>query len=241
MFVIIRHIVLNNGELTEFRHSIDSLSTNVDIISQQQLRRIKWLNGFLKCRNRPSEKLRKVIKLTKTFESLPFNPRREIDPNLIDIFHLRPHEIWWKSKSYNLQLDLLPVSLIPKVRILFGLYIVVLLYFLTIGGHKNCSNWSKTSFILFTPIHRTMTLFSSSQFFFKNNGPSSASFPFIFDFSSSHYNSYNKYMWKSPSRGWDPNSQPSEHQTPPITTRPWLPVNSLHSSHCEFESWCLGI
>ena len=93
--------------------------------------------------------------------------------------------------------------------------LVVQLYFLTIGGHKNCSNWSKTSFILFTPIHRTMTLFSSSQFFFKNNGPSSASFPFIFDFSSSHYNSYNKYIWKSPSRCWDPNSQPSEHETPP--------------------------
>ena len=40
-----------------------------------------------------------------------------------------------------------------------------------------------------------------------------------------HFNFYNKYVKKCPSsiRYWDSNTQPIEHETPPITTRPGLP------------------
>ena len=51
------------------------------------------------------------------------------------------------------------------------------------------------------------------------------SFSFIFAFSNKHYNFYNKYMWiKCPSSiwCWDLNPRPSEHESPPITTRPGL-------------------
>ena len=61
------------------------------------------------------------------------------------------------------------------------------------------------------------------------NGPSSASFSYIFVFSNKHYNSYNKCMWKilCSSSIWcrDSNPQSLEHQSPPLTTRPGLPPN----------------
>ena len=54
-----------------------------------------------------------------------------------------------------------------------------------------------------------------------NNGPFSASFLFISDYS---YNKqaqfYNKLMWKMTIPYWDSNSQPLERQPSPITTRP---------------------
>ena len=61
-------------------------------------------------------------------------------------------------------------------------------------------------------------------FFIIKNGPSTASFSFIFVLSNKHYNFYNKYMWKNvrPSsiRRWDSNPWPLEHESPTITTRP---------------------
>ena len=39
--------------------------------------------------------------------------------------------------------------------------------------------------------------FEGCGFFFSKNGPTSASFSFIFVFSNKHYNSHNKYMWKN--------------------------------------------
>ena len=58
------------------------------------------------------------------------------------------------------------------------------------------------------------------------NGPSQASFWFIFVFSNKHYNFYNKYMLKNVHpvyRALDLNPRPSEHESPPTTTRPGLP------------------
>ena len=52
-----------------------------------------------------------------------------------------------------------------------------------------------------------------------------ASFSFIFVLSNKNYNFYSKYMWKCPSSiwCWNSNPRPSEHESPPITTRPGLP------------------
>ena len=54
-------------------------------------------------------------------------------------------------------------------------------------------------------------------------------FSIIFVFSNKHYNSYNKYMWKmlwpSSILRQDSNTRPSEHESPPITTRPGLLPN----------------
>ena len=63
------------------------------------------------------------------------------------------------------------------------------------------------------------------QGFFKN-GPTPASFLFIFVFSNKHYKFYNKYECeKCPSsiRHRDSNSQPSDYESPPLTTKPGLP------------------
>ena len=64
----------------------------------------------------------------------------------------------------------------------------------------------------------------SFQSFF--NGPFPASSSFIFVFSNKHYN-----VKKCPSsiRWWDSNTQPSVHESPPITTKPGLPPNSFQS------------
>ena len=57
--------------------------------------------------------------------------------------------------------------------------------------------------------------------YFSLNGPSSASFLIIFVFSDKHYNAHNKYMsCPSSIRRQDLNPRPSEHESPPITTRP---------------------
>ena len=60
------------------------------------------------------------------------------------------------------------------------------------------------------------------------NGPTPASFLLIFVFSNKHYKFYNKYECeKCPSsiRHRDSNSQPSDYESPPLTTRPGLPPN----------------
>ena len=70
-------------------------------------------------------------------------------------------------------------------------------------------------------------------FYFFKYGPSQASFQFIFDFSSKHYNFYNKLCEKCPSsiRCWDSNPQPSEHEPTPLTTRSaLLPKDELFVS-----------
>ena len=63
----------------------------------------------------------------------------------------------------------------------------------------------------------------SCKRFFLKNGPSSAYFSLIFVLSNTHYNSYNKYMWKmlcpSSIRCWDSNPRPSEYESPFITNR----------------------
>ena len=43
-----------------------------------------------------------------------------------------------------------------------------------------------------------------------------------------HYNFFNKYMWKM-SMCWDSNPRLSEHESPPITTRPGLPPDCIYS------------
>ena len=61
-----------------------------------------------------------------------------------------------------------------------------------------------------------------------------ASFSFIFAFSIKHYNFYNKCVKKCPSSiwYWDSNSLHSKHESPPITTRSWLPpIHSIISMH----------
>ena len=72
---------------------------------------------------------------------------------------------------------------------------------------------------------------SSSCFYkilniFLKNGPTPASFSFIFVFSNTHYNLFIQQMnvKKCPSslRCQDSNSRPLEHESPPITTRPGL-------------------
>ena len=58
------------------------------------------------------------------------------------------------------------------------------------------------------------------------NGPTPASFSFIFVFSDTHYNFYNNKNAKNcPSSiwCWDLNSRPLEYESPTITTRPGLP------------------
>ena len=66
---------------------------------------------------------------------------------------------------------------------------------------------------------------------FLKNGPSPASFSFIFVSSNKHYNFYHKNMRKilCPSSKWrrDLNPWPSEQESPPITTRPGLPPTYL--------------
>ena len=66
--------------------------------------------------------------------------------------------------------------------------------------------------------------------FFKKNGPTPASFSFIFVLSNKHYKFYNKHVCeKCPSsiQCQDSNSQPLEHEPPPITTRPGLPAQNV--------------
>ena len=57
------------------------------------------------------------------------------------------------------------------------------------------------------------------------NGPSPASFSFIFVFSNKHYNLLQQICEKFPYSiwCWDSNPQPSGHKFPPMTTRPGLP------------------
>ena len=60
---------------------------------------------------------------------------------------------------------------------------------------------------------------------FSKNGPTLASFSFIFVFSNTHYKFYNnRYVKKCPSsiRCRDLKSRPLEYESPPITTRPGL-------------------
>ena len=61
-------------------------------------------------------------------------------------------------------------------------------------------------------------------------GPIPASFSFIFVFSDTRYNfTTNSYVKKCPSSiwCWYSNSQPLEHEPPPITTRPGLPAQNV--------------
>ena len=55
------------------------------------------------------------------------------------------------------------------------------------------------------------------------NGPSSASFSFIFQSTVKFMQQTNVKHDPSRMHGWDSNTQPFEYQSPPITTRPWLP------------------
>ena len=78
--------------------------------------------------------------------------------------------------------------------------------------------------IVITPRNKyAKQMFSHKLLFFKN-GPTPASFSFIFVFPNKHYNSYNKKCEKCPSiiLRWDSNSQHSDNKSPPLTTRPGL-------------------
>ena len=63
------------------------------------------------------------------------------------------------------------------------------------------------------------------------NGPTPVSFSFIFIFSNTNDNFWQQLNVKNvhPVK-WcrDSNSQPWEHESPPITTRPWLPPTSTY-------------
>ena len=69
-----------------------------------------------------------------------------------------------------------------------------------------------------------------------SNGPSHASFSFIFVFSNKHYNFTSNKWEKCPSsvQCWDSSSQPSEHESPPITTRPGFPPDEFC---CLWMEW----
>ena len=82
------------------------------------------------------------------------------------------------------------------------------------------------------------TCITNYNVFFEKNGPTSASFEFIFVFSNTHYNfTTNRYEKICPSsiQCKDSNSQPLEHESPPITTRQGLPPNGffLGSDVCQ--------
>ena len=74
--------------------------------------------------------------------------------------------------------------------------------------------------VLWGLLHIISSLIDHINFFLNKNGPSQASFSFIFVFANKQYNSY--HCEKSPSsiQCWDSNPRPWEHQSPPITTRP---------------------
>ena len=63
------------------------------------------------------------------------------------------------------------------------------------------------------------------------NGPSPASFSFIFRLFETNINTVlqqiNVKKCPSNKRCWNLNPQPSEHESPPITTRPGLPSKKL--------------
>ena len=62
------------------------------------------------------------------------------------------------------------------------------------------------------------------------NGPTPASFSFIFGLSNKHYKFLQQiYVKKCPSSiwCWDSNPRPSGHESPPITTRPGLPPSLI--------------
>ena len=78
------------------------------------------------------------------------------------------------------------------------------------------------------------------------NGPTPASFSFIFVFPNTHYNFYNVKNCPSSIRCQDSNSLPLENESPPIITRPGLPsmtpsylgalfVPVLQPSKCFFK------
>ena len=67
------------------------------------------------------------------------------------------------------------------------------------------------------------------KFFLYKNGPFPTSFQFNFVFSNKHYNFYNTKYEKCPFNilCWYLNLQPSEHESPLITTRQGLPPSNL--------------
>ena len=82
---------------------------------------------------------------------------------------------------------------------------------------------------------RTLTLSVPPRNHVFLNGPTPATFSFIFVFSNTHYNFYTKCIWKkcpSSKHCRDSNSWPLEHESPPITTRPGHPHSQpIHLIH----------
>ena len=87
----------------------------------------------------------------------------------------------------------------------------------------------------------TLSSIAVSCFFCFLNGPTPASFSFILGLSQTNItNFYNKYMWKkypSSIRCWDSNPRPSEPESPPITTRPGLPLLAFQVSCIVYFSF----
>ena len=102
---------------------------------------------------------------------------------------------------------------------------------ISFGSHYAYLAWkSKSSWIGFDwiIIHFTILYWlnsigrSAPLKFFLKNGPSPASFPFIFRLFQTNFTT--NYCEKCPSSisWWDSNPQPSDREPHPITTRPWL-------------------
>ena len=87
--------------------------------------------------------------------------------------------------------------------------------------------------------------FILSYFFFKN-GPSPASFSFIFGLFQTNINTIlqqiNVKKCPSSMRHWDSNPRPSERESPPITTRPGLPALQYKVKIEQYrqENWCIS-
>ena len=90
-------------------------------------------------------------------------------------------------------------------------------------------NWTFSNFLQHTTFHCSpmhQTQLRRIRLYFKKNGPTLASFLFIFGlFKQTSLQFLQQiYVKKCPSsiRCWDLNPQPSERESPPITTRPGL-------------------
>ena len=78
--------------------------------------------------------------------------------------------------------------------------------------------------IVITPRNKYAKQMFSHKLLFLKNGPTPASFSFIFVFPNTHCNCKTNKCKKCPSsiQCRDPNSQPLEYESPPIGTRPGL-------------------
>ena len=127
---------------------------------------------------------------------------------------------WRKSRKYRL-----PLSWKSKVRAFKAISTVNLQFCLEIAFFVQVQTSEQTFFnFLILEKSRFITLGSWSTFF-KKNGPTPASFLFIFGLFKQAIHYLQQIVKKCPSsiQCWDPNPQPFEHELSPVTTRPGVP------------------